>query len=276
MESHNSHTKDPVDTLSNGYDGHISPILKELRSTLNATGGFRNTFDLLIAGPQGILDKVTDAGNIEKYSGPDIKSQIGVATILLDSFIDEPDDKKRGEVFKLILGDPKIPDDSRSIHFPLLIAAIDSIKVTPRLVEESKIDYHHEDRAFGFGERDISSAKAMAVLGVIWKDITPEQRILILEDFINISIAQNITNDKTVETKINENRAITDVVHNGTGRQLIPLLEHQNIAFNEIEEAINNLANRQDKIPRGNRSTPTDLSISDFISKKFNESKALI
>ena len=190
-------------------------------------------------------------GGLDKYAQLhklSAKQVLGLRALLAEGLIEGKDEllKEKGLVVNLILGTPQNPQDSESIHFPALVPVIDELRILPKT--ELPLPKDHDGKAFQHsGRGDISAEKAMIIFGFMWKDLSEEQRVLILEDYVNIgrTMAAKLPENLNQEKALIDNHAYSQILTYDMRQELLPMLDPNESTLREIIDVEIGFARRQ-------------------------------
>lgn len=269
--------EDPVELLGRGFDALI-PAYKEMQHT--------NSKELLMiaAGLKSYKDLLTDIPDLEKggvheYAkkhGLSRAKELGIHIALLDAHVSNNYDVKNQtkKVADLVLGEAQESDNPNAIHFPDLIPAIDLLTSHPENLPESVLDKRnvHAFEVKKSNPTSVSCAKAIIFGGLLWKDLNRQQRVLMLEDFLNVSVAttEYINRDKGVDPRVNVNNGIASVVNHGLFQQLIPIVNANGGTLDEIVDAVIDLADRRIDKKRGPSNSFPDKSPKEVVLQNLD------
>ena len=270
---------DPVESLSKGFDSLI-PTYNELRHTGSSdiykiAIGLKNYGDLITEIPD------IDKGGVHEYAktkGLPPEKELGLHVALLDAYISNNKDIKvqTRKVAGLVLGEAQESNNPDAIHFPNLIPAIDIITSKPDDLPESVLDKKNI-HAFEIENGDrisVSSAKAMIFGGLLWNDLSEEQRVLMLEDFLSVSIATtdyvNNKKNSNIDPRVNVNNGIASVLNHGMFRQLIPIVHSNGGKLEEIVDVVLKIADRRSGEKRGPSNSFPDKSPREVVLQNLN------
>jgi len=265
---------DPVQVIDDFLTTQAGPALGEIRNTIKFTASRpllqiyfgASTYDQLVSDIPN-----TEQGGIHAYAQRAKLSEskeIGLHVALLEAVItDHPDiAKQREKAVQLILGQPVNPENPDSIHFPMLISAIDLLPTIPQKIADKgmvKPNVKHAISVNPHDPSDITPEKAMVVVGVMWKDLTPHERMFVLEDIINLAryAFKNLPQKRPTEPAALDNKGIAAVLHYGLCEHLLPLIVKEPNCYEEISDTMVEIAKRMSSEPRGTTDAAIDLSL---------------
>jgi len=268
---------DPVEALNSAIDRSLVPAWEEMRKTLHYTSskdllsvafGLKSYGDLVREIPEGDngIAKYAQSKHLSKAK------EIGLHVGLLEAYItrDKSITGSEYRIASLVVGEPIEPNNPEAIHFPNLIPAMDLTLAQTRNLPDSVYDKGNK-RAFQ-PQKDnpeyLSAAKAMITAGLLWINMSPEKRVLMLEDFMHVAIsAENfIAAGKTTDVAVVQNRGMSDVFHYGLHRQLIPIVTGSyQCNLKEVVDAVVGVAERRDDVKRGPSNYAIDSSLKESI-----------